>query len=172
MLTTMSATLTPTAREAARACQGALQACAPTVPHPEIHRSVHGAATALREALAAGVALPEILAALILATAPTAPEAPPPPPWAPCLGLSLSAFADSGAALGVRFPAHGMAIWMSGSETQARAIAAERRIAAADVWRLDRMQQEARRAGLDETATIADLVTVLGGVVRDWRPAA
>ena len=46
----------------------------------------------------------EILDALIVLTAPAAPEAPPAPPWAHLLGLSLDAFAATGAALGVRVP--------------------------------------------------------------------
>ena len=42
-----------------------------------------------------------------------------------------------------------------------------------EVWRLDRLQQEARQAGLDaETATVAHLVEALGGEVRAWRPPA
>ena len=55
----------------------------------------------------------------------------------------------------------------------ARAVAAERRLSMREVWRLPRMRQEARQAGLDaETVTVARLVEALGGHVRDWRPAA
>jgi hypothetical protein len=64
---------------------------------------VHGAVTALQQALIEGATLREILAALVSLTAPTAPEAPPPSPWAASLGLSLERFAQSGVALGILF---------------------------------------------------------------------
>jgi hypothetical protein len=176
MSTTMSASPTPTAtpaRDAAQRLVGALQALGPTVPPSDVHRHVHSTATALREALAAGVRLPEILDALILATAPAVPEPPPAPPWDALLGLSLAAFAESGVGLGIKFPAHGVSIWMAGPETQARAIASERRLTMREIWRLPRMRQEAQAVGLDaETATVQQLVEALGGRVRAWRPAA
>ena len=110
---------------------------------------MHGAATALQAALVEGVTLREILDALVGLTAPAAPEAPPAPPWAHLLGLSLDAFAETGAALGVAYPALAASTWWTGSEAQARAVAAERRLTVREVWRLPRMQQEARQAGLD-----------------------
>ena len=115
----------------------------------------------------------EVLYALTSLTAPAAPEAPPAPPWAPLLPLSLDAFASTGAALGVLFPALGVSVWWSGSDAMARAVAAERRLTVREVWRLPRVQQEARQAGLDaETVTVARLVEALGGQVRAWRPPA
>jgi hypothetical protein len=147
------------------------KALAPTVPPSEVHRHVHRAATTLQEALIEGATLPEILDAMILATAPAAPEAPPAPPWAHLLGLSLPAFAETGAALGIRFPALGVSTWWTGPEAQARRVAAERRLSVREVWQRDRLQQEARRAGLDaETVTVARLIGALGGEVRGWRP--
>jgi hypothetical protein len=176
MSTTMSASSTPTATsapEAAQRCVGALQALGPTVPPSEIHRHVHGAATALQATLAAGVPPSEILAALVSLTAPAAPAAPPDPPWALLLPLSLSAFAETGAALGVAFPKLAVSTWWTGPEAQARRVAAERRLTLREVWRLPRMRQEAQQAGLDaETATVQHLVEALGGRVRDWRPPA
>jgi hypothetical protein len=41
-----------------------------------------------------------------------------------------------------------------------------------EVWQRDRLQQEARQAGLDESSTEAHLVEALGGEVRGWRPGA
>jgi ribosomal protein L22 len=42
-----------------------------------------------------------------------------------------------------------------------------------EVWRLDRLQQEARQAGLDaETVTVTEVIAALGGEVRGWRPRA
>ena len=123
--------------------------------------------------MAEGVTLREILAALISLTALAAPEAPPAPPWAHLLPLSLDAFAETGAALGIRFPALGVSTWWTGSDAMARAIAAERRLTLREVWRLARMQLEARQAGLDvEASTVAGLVEALGGEVRGWRPSA
>ena len=91
----------------------------------------------------------------------------------PLLDLSLDAFAETGAALGVVFAAEGVSVWWSGSDVMARRIAAERRITMGEVWRLNRIQQEARRAKLDpETVTVASLVAALGGQVRAWRPGA
>ena len=140
---------------------GALQALAPTVPPSEVHRHVHGAATALQAALVEGVPLHEILDALVGLTAPAAPEAPPAPPWAPLLSLTLDDFAETGAALGVAYPALAASTWWTGPEAQARRIAAERRLTLREIWRLDRLQQEARQAGLDpETVTV---VEALGG---------
>jgi hypothetical protein len=174
MSTTRSARSTPTATAAAEAAQrlvGALQALAPTVPPSAIHRHVHDAATALQAALAEGVPLREILDQLIGLTAPAAPEAPPAPPWAHLLPLSLDTFASTGAALGIRFPALGVSTWWTGPEAQAHRVAAERRLSMREIWRRDRLQHEARRAGLDgATATIASLLEALGGEVRDWRP--
>jgi hypothetical protein len=146
---------------------------APSVPSAEIHAVVHRAAQALQRGLTEGVTLAEILDVMILATAPAAPEDPPPPPWADLLALSLDAFAETGAALGIRFRALGISTWWTGPEAQARRVAAERRLSMREIWRRDRLQQEARAAGLDgATATIADLVEALGGEVRGWRPAA
>jgi hypothetical protein len=106
-------------------------------------------------ALAEGVPLREILAALVSLTAPAAPEAPPAPPWAHRLPLSLDAFAETGAALGIRFPALGVSTWWTGLEAQAHRVAAERRLSVREVWQRDRLQQEARQAGLDpETVTV------------------
>jgi hypothetical protein len=134
---------------------------------------MHGAATALQHALIDGVTLSEILDAMIRATAPAPPEAPLASPWAPLLPLSLSAFAETGAALGVAFPKLAVSVWLCGSDTRARAVAAERRITRAEVWQLPRLRLEAQRAGLDaETATVGQLVQALDGRVRDWRPAA
>ena len=45
-----------------------------------------------------------------------------------------------------------VATWWTGPEAQARRIAAERRLTMREVWRLPRMQQEARQAGLDVEA--------------------
>jgi hypothetical protein len=136
---------------------------------------VHGAATALQQALIEGPALREVLAALVSLTAPAAPEGPPAPPWAPLLALSLDAFATTGAALAVTFRAlgHEAQVWWCGSATTGQAVARERRIEARRVWDRARLQQEARQAGLDaETVTVARLVEALGGEVRGWRPAA
>jgi hypothetical protein len=94
------------------------------VPSSEIHPVVHRAAQALHAALAEGVTLREMLDALIGLTAPALPETPPTPPWAPLLDLSLDAFAESGAALGIRFPALGVSTWWTGPEAQARRVAA------------------------------------------------
>jgi hypothetical protein len=117
--------------------------------------------------------LREVRDALVGMTAPAAPEAPPAPPWALLLPLSLDAFASTGAALGVLFPALGVSTWSTGPEVQARRVAAERRLTMREVWRLPRMQQEARQAGLDvEASTVAHLVEALGGQVRAWRPPA
>jgi hypothetical protein len=176
-MSTMSASPTPTAtlaRERARALLDGLEALAPTVRPSEVHRHVHRAATALQAALAEGATLPEILDAMILATAPAAPEAPPAPPWAPLLTLSLPAFAETGAALAITFPAlgHEAQVWWTGSAATGRAVARERRIEPRRVWDLARLGQEARQAGLDESATVAHLVEALGGEVRGWRPSA
>jgi hypothetical protein len=158
---------------AAQALLQGFHALAPTVPSTEIHRAVHRAAECLQAALVEGAALREVLDALGSLTAPPAPEAPPAPPWAPLLPLSLSAFAETGAALGIRFPALGVSTWWTGPEAQARRVAAERRISVREVWQRDRLQQEARQARLDaETVTVARLVEALGGEVRGWRPAA
>jgi hypothetical protein len=143
------------------------------VSSSEIHQAVHRAVQALQAVRAEGVSLAEILDAMILATAPATPEDPPAPPWAHLLGLSLDAFAETGAALGVRFAALGVSTWWTGPEAQARRVAAERRITVNEVWRRDRLRQEARGAGLDpETVTVARLVEALGGEVRAWRPSA
>jgi hypothetical protein len=165
--------MAPLAPEAAQRLLSALQACAPTVPPSEVHRHVHDAATALQRALDAGASMPELLDPLIGLTAPAAPEVPPAPPWAHLLALSLDAFAESGAGLGVAYPALAASTWWTGPEAQARRIAAERRLTLREIWRLNRIQQEAREAGLDpEACTVAHLVAALGGRVRDWRPRA
>jgi hypothetical protein len=143
------------------------------VPLSEVSRHVHRTATALQQALVDGATLREILDALIGLTALAVPEAPPAPPWAPLLPVSLDAFASTGATLGVLFPALAVSVWWTGNEGAARRIAAERRLTRREVWRLARLQQEARQAGLDgETATVAGLVEALGGEVRAWRPGA
>jgi hypothetical protein len=173
-----SARSTPTAtlaREAAQALLEAAQGLAPSVSSSEIHPVVHRAAQALQAALAEGATLPEILDALIRATAPAAPEAPPAPPWAGLLRLSLDAFAVTGTALAVSFPTFGFEaqVWWSGSAATGRAVARERRLEPSRVWDLTRMQQEARQAGLDaETATVEQVIDALGGQVRAWRPRA
>jgi hypothetical protein len=136
-------------------------------------RPITEAAQALQAALGAGSTLPQILDTLIRLTAPTAaPQASPRPPWAHLLPLTLAAFAESGAALGPRFPALGVSVWATGPDAMARAIAAEWRITTREVWRLDRLQREARQAGLDASVTVARLVEVLGGQVVNWRPPA
>jgi hypothetical protein len=173
-----SARSTPTAtpaREAAQALVDGLQALAQTLLRPsEIHPVVHRAAQALQAALAEGVPLREVLDALVGLTAPATPEDPPAPPWAPLLGLSLSAFAETGAALAITFRAlgHEAQVWWCGSATTGQAVARERRIESRRVWDLARLGQEARQAGLDESATVASLVAALGGEVRGWRLAA
>jgi hypothetical protein len=134
---------------------------------------VHGAATALQAALAEGATLREVLDQLIGLTAPAAPEAPPAPPWAHLLGLSLDAFASTGAALAVTFREHGFEaqVWFCGSTATGQAVARERRIEARRVWDRARLQREARQAGLDaETVTVDQLIEALGGAVRGWRP--
>jgi hypothetical protein len=143
-----------TAAKAAQALVDGLQTLVPTQPSTEIHPAVHRAAQA-PGGPGRGVPLREILAALVSLTAPAAPEAPPAPPWAHRLPLSLDAFAETGAALGIRFPALGVSTWWTGLEAQAHRVAAERRLSVREVWQRDRLQQEARQAGLDpETVTV------------------
>jgi hypothetical protein len=148
---------------------------AATPPPPPIPTAppAREAAQALLDGLRA-LTLREVLDELTRATGPTAVEASPPaPPWAGLLGLSLDAFASTGAALGIRFPALGLSVWATGPETMARAIAAERRITVREVWTLARLREEARRAGLDVgSSTVEQLVEALGGTFVNWRPPA
>lgn len=179
MPTTTPATPIPTttpAREAARALRDGLQALAPAVPSAEVRQALHTAAQALRRALKAGLTLGALLDAILAATAPSEDrpvEGPPVAPWAHLLPLSLDAFAGSGAALGVRYPALAVSTWWTGHEAQARRIASERKITTGEVWQRDRLRAETLRAGLDpESTTVERLLDVLGGKVVNWRPPA
>jgi hypothetical protein len=63
-------------------------------------------------------------------------------------------------------------IWLTGSETVARAFARERKVWPRLIHDLDWMQREAAHAGLSEPATVGELIRALGSQVTGRRSPA